>query len=239
MKVFITINNINFFNLSFLERLNILNRQFRPAFKKYFTCASIHNIFSNRSSYIRRDIIFFNIYYFGSAKSIKKIGIRRIAKSSQQHCYRKFPTTIYNNKKTIINISCKINPRPSSRNNPSLKKLCTIRVNRLIKKYTRRTLELRNNNSFRSIYYKSSFFCHIRNVTKINVLLYTLSIFVFIVFISNMKSKPNTKRSRISDSTIHAFITIILWLTKIIIFILQYIVSMRVFNWKNILKNTL
>src|SRR5690242_7736467 len=106
----------------------------------------------------------------------------------------------------------------------------------LTKKYTRRTVKLRNNHALSAVDHKCTTGCHIRNISKEHVLHNSLEIHV--LFIVTTQTKFCLQRNRVSESSFDTFFDSIAWWIDKIIEEFQHENITCIIDWKIFLKHT-
>ncbi|OPY11504.1 MAG: hypothetical protein A4E66_01345 [Syntrophus sp. PtaB.Bin001] len=112
----------------------------------------------------------------------------------------------------------------------------------MVKKYAWRSVQLTDNNAFRSINNESPLFGHQRNFTKINLLLFYVSDGFLIrqtVRVKNYESYHNFQGSRIGHTLLNALVYIITNISYFITNEFQGALSTEIRNRKYAFKSTL
>ena len=190
--------------------------------------------------------VFTQIIGLAIVKHIQHFAIA-ITQCTQQNRYRHFAATVNAEIQQVFGIEFKIQPRTTVWNNPCRKQQLAGRMRFaavMLEKHAWRTVQLRHDDTLRTVNHKRTAWCHQRNFAHIYCILanfFNFAIFHFgrALFIENNQLDFGAQWCRIGNTTQLTLRNIKLRLTQNILFKLQLCITVIAYDWENRTKSSL
>ena len=156
-----------------------------------------------------------NLYFLCKVKYFQYVTVILKADSTQQGCYWQLLLTVNVSVHHILDVSCELYPTTLERNNTGRVQLSTIAMDAAAEKYTRRTVQLANDNTLGTIDNKGTVVCHVWNGTKEDIL--NNCIEILMIGIGTVKLQLCLQGDTVSQATLKALFYRISWWIDIIV----------------------